>query len=83
MAVQVVQSMLAGNTIYFIHIYFYRICNTTNIPTTCRKCGNGKIEVGEECDDGNVASSNLLVPTIILIFVDDGCSSTCAKEALW
>ena len=31
-------------------------------------CGNGNIETGEECDDGNAVSG-------------DGCSSTCKKEA--
>jgi fibro-slime domain-containing protein len=31
-------------------------------------CGNGNVEAGEECDDGNTVSG-------------DGCSSTCKKEA--
>ena len=30
-------------------------------------CGNGQVEIGEECDDGNRASC-------------DGCSSTCRRE---
>ncbi len=31
-------------------------------------CGNGQVEAGEECDDGNLAN-------------DDGCDSGCQKEA--
>ena len=31
-------------------------------------CGNGSVEPGEACDDGNTKS-------------DDGCSSTCKKES--
>jgi cysteine-rich repeat protein len=31
------------------------------------ECGNGRVEAGEQCDDGNTAS-------------DDGCSATCAAE---
>src|SRR6185295_15808003 len=34
-------------------------------PTPC--CGNGIVEEGEQCDDGNTASG-------------DGCSSTCQTE---
>jgi cysteine-rich repeat protein len=30
-------------------------------------CGNGKLEAGEECDDGNTVSG-------------DGCSCTCTIE---
>jgi cysteine-rich repeat protein len=35
--------------------------------TTCWRCGNGRLEGDEECDDGNVASG-------------DGCSDTCRSE---
>ena len=35
---------------------------------TTTTCGDGNIEVGEECDDGNTANG-------------DGCSATCQKEA--
>jgi len=37
-------------------------------PTVAAVCGNGVIETGEECDDGNVVDG-------------DGCSSTCQTEA--
>ncbi len=33
-------------------------------------CGNGKVETGESCDDGNTTAG-------------DGCSSTCATESGW
>lgn len=36
--------------------------------TTANSCGNGKVEAGEQCDDGNKTSG-------------DGCSNTCQKEA--
>jgi len=35
---------------------------------TIEHCGNGKLDLGEECDDGNLRDG-------------DGCSSTCRKEA--
>jgi len=37
--------------------------NTPSGPT----CGNGKVEAGEECDDGNKAGG-------------DGCGATCRTE---
>lgn len=40
----------------------------TIVPPT-PVCGNGKIETGEECDDGNVING-------------DGCSSTCSIETV-
>jgi len=39
----------------------------SGIPTVGAVCGNGIIEAGEECDDGNTVSG-------------DGCSSTCQIE---
>lgn len=38
-------------------------------PSGCNsgECGNGRVEAGEQCDDGNTAS-------------DDGCSATCVNE---
>jgi len=39
------------------------------IPSVGPICGNGIIEAGEECDDGNTVSG-------------DGCSSTCTTEAV-
>jgi cysteine-rich repeat protein len=36
-------------------------------PTGCAGCGNGGVEQGEQCDDGNVAAG-------------DGCSPTCQYE---
>ena len=39
-------------------------CNSTEI------CGNGILDGGESCDDGNVAGG-------------DGCSATCAPEVSW
>jgi cysteine-rich repeat protein len=44
-------------------------CDASN-PTKCHKCGNGKKEFYETCDDGNINNS-------------DGCSSTCLIEATW
>ena len=35
--------------------------------STCWRCGNGRLEGDEECDDGNVASG-------------DGCSAACTSE---
>ena len=40
----------------------------SGIPTVGAVCGNGIIETGETCDDGNTVSG-------------DGCSSTCQTEA--
>jgi len=37
-------------------------------PSTSNKCGNGKLDPGEACDDGNAANA-------------DGCSSTCTVES--
>src|SRR5215510_11433025 len=37
-------------------------------PASGPKCGDGKVDAGEECDDGNTASG-------------DGCSPTCKREA--
>ncbi|HKO53944.1 MAG TPA: DUF4215 domain-containing protein [Polyangiaceae bacterium] len=39
-------------------------------PPPAAQCGNGKIETGEICDDGNASSG-------------DGCSSSCVVEAGW
>jgi len=36
-------------------------------PVACSECGNGKIEAGEQCDDGN--NNN-----------DDSCSNSCTKN---
>ncbi len=44
-------------------------CIITPVPLP-PVCGNGKLETGELCDDGNVRSG-------------DGCSSTCLLEAGW
>ena len=46
------------------------VCNTTGgKPGTCAAvgCGNGKVENGETCDDGNVKAG-------------DGCDASCKKE---
>lgn len=40
---------------------------TINIPVAVNNCGNSTINTGEQCDDGNINSS-------------DGCSSTCQIE---
>jgi len=42
--------------------------NGVNCPEDCAVCGNGVLEPGEECDDGNIAPG-------------DGCSATCTLEA--
>ncbi len=44
--------------------YNYAVCDSTGSTTVC---GNGNIEYGETCDDGNTKSG-------------DGCSSTCQEE---
>jgi cysteine-rich repeat protein len=38
-------------------------------PPPCGVCGDGHLDDGEQCDDGNTANG-------------DGCSSTCVKEAV-
>lgn len=48
-----------------------KICQNgacVDAPSTQCICGNGQLDEGEECDDGNSAS-------------EDGCSSSCKKEA--
>ena len=51
-------------------MYCYMDCSTNgdgyvnNELGGCTKCGNGVVDVGEECDDGNNNSG-------------DGCSNTC------
>ncbi|MFO0725585.1 MAG: NBR1-Ig-like domain-containing protein [Myxococcota bacterium] len=40
---------------------------TISIPVQVNSCGNGQIDTGEQCDDGNATSN-------------DGCSSTCQIE---
>lgn len=42
---------------------------TLSIAISDNLCGNGRVETGEQCDDGNATSS-------------DGCSSTCAWETV-
>ncbi len=44
-------------------------CGDANSPAAPGTCGNGTVDTGEECDDGNTTSG-------------DGCSSACAKEAV-
>ena len=39
-------------------------------PITLTECGNGRLEVGEVCDDGNTSAL-------------DGCSASCAPESGW
>ena len=41
-------------------------------------CGNGKVELGKQCDDG-VSPDKKTGPTAI----DDGCSATCETEPGW
>ena len=51
------------------------VCQASETNTTCPQdcgesqiiCGNGKVEYGEQCDDGNIING-------------DGCSSTCQIE---
>ncbi len=48
------------------------VCDTTATPDTCEgagTCGNGVVEAGEACDDGNGTSG-------------DGCSATCFVDGL-
>jgi MYXO-CTERM domain-containing protein len=49
-----------------------KLCNATASPPVCVDaiCGDGKLGVGEACDDLNTASG-------------DGCSSACAVETGW
>jgi len=48
-----------------------RMLNSTNTTTNSTSvCGNGIVEAGEQCDDGNTISG-------------DGCSSTCTIEAFY
>jgi cysteine-rich repeat protein len=44
-------------------------CTTTQPPGPVHVCGNGVLEAGEECDDGNILSG-------------DGCSAICKIETL-
>jgi len=55
----------SGNVIINPHEYIEGFFS--GIPTVGAVCGNGIIEAGEECDDGNTVSG-------------DGCSSTCQIE---
>ncbi|HYB99943.1 MAG TPA: DUF4215 domain-containing protein [Candidatus Limnocylindrales bacterium] len=43
---------------------------TCDDPGICSTCGNGEVEQGEECDDGDSSSG-------------DGCSDDCAVEQCW
>lgn len=48
----------------------YPVCESGSTPPpTGSVCGNGMIQSGEQCDDGNTASG-------------DGCSSTCQTETV-
>ena len=42
-------------------------CNPPPPPPPCGVCGDGHLDAGEECDDGNLVNG-------------DGCSSTCTVE---
>ena len=42
-------------------------CDTALIPNKCSRCGNGRADPGEQCDDGNLLSG-------------DSCSSQCQVE---
>lgn len=44
-------------------------CNSTNDIDCTAICGNGSVEAGEQCDDGNTATG-------------DGCDATCQFEAV-
>jgi cysteine-rich repeat protein len=53
-----IRNMEVGNTYY---------CVAFNAPIVEPLCGNGELDAGEECDDGNNTNG-------------DGCSSTCKDE---
>lgn len=57
----------SGNVIINPHEYIEGFFSGIPTPTVGPICGNGVIETGETCDDGNTVSG-------------DGCSSTCQTE---
>ena len=56
---------LPASTFQPASVPYYSFFRVASIPL----CGNGTVEDGEQCDDGNTASG-------------DGCSSTCQNEAV-
>jgi len=59
----------SGNVIINPHEQIEGFFSGIPTPTIASVCGNGIIETGETCDDGNTASG-------------DGCSSTCQTESV-
>lgn len=57
----------ARTTVYGVSLFEVEAYGDTNAGCGAATCGNGVLETGEQCDDGNTLSG-------------DGCSSVCAKE---
>jgi uncharacterized repeat protein (TIGR01451 family) len=58
-----------GNSLFIVDNYDHRLFSM-KLPidsTVGARCGNGLLEVNEQCDDGNLVNG-------------DGCSSSCTKE---
>lgn len=56
-----------GETGWYVDTVEIFSCNNELAPSDC---GNGEIDPGEQCDDGNR-------------FIDDGCSNTCQIDEGW
>ncbi len=57
-------------TVIFATFFVVIVSMIAGAPSVHAICGNGTVDPGEQCDDGNSVS-------------DDGCSSTCTIEAGW
>ncbi|MCB9506853.1 MAG: DUF4215 domain-containing protein [Myxococcales bacterium] len=64
-------TMTAGQAVFIYVSGFNAACGTFALDVSrVPQCGNGGIDAGEACDDGDAAGG-------------DGCSSTCAVEPGW
>lgn len=66
-AYQLLTILAVGGIVYFASTVFVQVSNRTNLSGQLIICGNGTVDFGEICDDGNTNDG-------------DGCNSSCEEE---